>query len=239
VHRTRALAFGLGIGVLVPALGGCPNREENRRCTDALLAGKGAVAQRDPARAAAALASAKESCPDDRREYIEHLSQQIDGLERELERNAARVKEEQKVDPLRTLVDWAERRRDASDRRGGDTTCVERGDPDYGWCSSRSETEGGTKIDTRYWKADQSAVLFETTLAVPVTCLDVGPHRVVRAWTTAAGAKRQHCELTGGKLTGLTTLVTVDGDRSVVGIFSPQYVRRDAGFRQVLEREGR
>ena len=223
----------------------CENRQQNRDCTDALLEGKAAVAKGATADARRALESARSSCPQSREFYVKRLSEQIETKEREeTEKRAetARLAELRRKEPLQDFVAWIGKRRDDSDKRGPGVKCAERGTPRYGFCEEVVETKN-RKRRLEFWAADHDAYSFDGRFPAPVTCDDLGKHRVVRKWTLASppGTTAQHCELTGGPLKGLVALVRADDgspDTVHIMVFSREYLKRSDKTRTLLD-EGR
>jgi hypothetical protein len=106
------------------------------------------------------------------------------------------------------------------------------------WCKGVRALTSGDELVVRYWEAEPSAAFFSFRAERPVTCQELGPHSVIRAWDVPAtggrSAKRTHCELSGGPLAGLQALVS-DAQRADVQVFTPQYLQREAGLRSHVE----
>ena len=86
----------------------------------------------------------------------------------------------------------------------------------------------------RYWKAQEGAFRFTFTSAEPLSCLDLGDQRRVRAWARG-GSSYEVCEPTQHELRSLSALLIRGPTENTLHVFTPAYVRRDSAFERLLD----
>jgi hypothetical protein len=229
--------------------GGCKSEErkqQERACSEALTGGRVALKDDHLDAARKKLAAAEASCPDLRRTYVDQLRDEIAARQAELARQREQAEAEaarRREHPVLPFMDWVRERAKATDKVSRDMKCHPSGDPRYGWCDGTVEVVKGTPFRARVWKTDTEAYRLSVTLAAPVVCDDLGPHRVVRTWTVGGDAaqkvRRTHCELLSKSYRGLAALVTVRPGTTEVDVFTGEYLERDPELGDMLRDQGR
>lgn len=226
------------IAVCVAATG-CKDNAAAKACGAARDQSRRAALKDDLEKARAELRHARELCGADA-EYdlrrIEELIEQSEQREQQLLVRKARESAKDKEEPLRPFVRWVGKTRDDVDTAAQKVTCAERGSPDFGYCEGQPATGSSDVVPmtVRFWRADPSAFRFHIQLSMPVTCGDIGNHRVVRTWKRGSTALTL-CELTEYPIQGLTALVENEAGGAQVFIVSPEYLTQDTEFHDLVQ----
>jgi hypothetical protein len=233
-RRSGVALTGLALLVL-----GC-QREDNRRCQEAIAAAQSTSTSSDLAAARQAIEAARAACTEKHAYAIDRVEMTIatrEKAEREASERRAAEETRKREEPLSGFVSSVRKHRDATPQASSNIRCLPRTDPDFGFCDG---TVDGAAYALRYWKDDPRAFRFSTRIDTPAVCDDLGTQRLVRSWTSPAGESRSHCEIYGGGLKGLSALITVSAaGASDVLVFSKPYLTRDPALRERLAREGR
>lgn len=216
-------------------------REDNRRCQEAIAAAQSASTSQDLAGARQAIEAARGVCSDKQAYAIDRVEATVatrEKAEREASERRAAEAAKKAQEPLSDFVSAVRMHRDATPEASRDERCLPRTDPEFGFCDGTVDGEPSCAI--RYWKDDPRAFRFSTRIDTPARCDDLGTQRLVRSWKSPAGETRSHCEIYGGALKGLSALITVgEAGASDVAVFSKPYLTRDPALRELLAREGR
>ncbi|MBX3181202.1 MAG: hypothetical protein KIT72_15015 [Polyangiaceae bacterium] len=222
-------SIGLGLVMLASA---CSKETPDPTCDTEREQARAAALRGEAEPARRSLEAARAACPEKLAFDLDRIEAQIVRHERRAEELAAREKSREVARaPLSAFVSWVGRSR-ASDKRLPGAECAARGEPGFGYCRAEMELSGGLTATVHYLSRDAAEVFgYQAQVALPVTCADLGPNRVVRRWSQG-GDELSHCELTGPALKGLTALLRVTqtdaGEAtSVVRVFSRAYADRD------------
>jgi hypothetical protein len=162
---------------------------------------------------------------------------QADADKAKAEKNKRQTETKQLVD---LFAGWAGSNKAAPQNAAANVSC----DPGEAqeksqerWCA-RTRQAGPHAFEVRYWEKEPAAARFSTKVPNPITCNDIGPHRVIRSWVVQGAIKRHHCEITGGAAAGLQALVTEAQD-APLHLFSARFVELDPALQAKLANEGR
>lgn len=202
-------------------------RRESPACIAARDAVDGHLKQGELEEARAALHTAETQCGKASGYALERLGRAIEREARHQQREAQLISERQ--DPLDRFLAWVVKEREEKNRAKGEHHCPPRESPDYGFCISKLSQAEHPPFVVTYWKAapDQD-FRFSWQTSEPISCVDLGPHRLVSSRQTAEGTS-QLCELTEHNVRGLKVLITRE-NQSSIDVFSAGYLRRDAEF---------
>jgi hypothetical protein len=240
-HTRLALVAGIVLPFLFAA--GCKDRAQAKVCGAAREESRRAAIAGDLQKARAKLSSARAVCGPDA-DYdlrrIEELISRSEQRQRQLAERRERESAKDEAEPLRPFVRWIGRHRDDVDGAAENLACAERGSADFGFCEGERREERAAPgaapvpMSVRFLRADPSAFRFRIRLPVPLTCRDIGNHRVVRTWSRGS-TQFSLCELTEYPLQRLTAVVENDATGSQVFILSPQYLSQDGEFRALVQ----
>lgn len=220
--------------LLAMPLFGCDSeRRESAACVEARDVASRHLQNGDLDGAQSALRTAESECGKASEYAIDRLQRAIERETRHREREAQLMAT--RTDPVDRFMDWVQKEREAKNRAQGEHRCAPRESPDHGFCVSKIVRDDGLEFVVRYWKAAPDED-FRFSFQTPdvISCVDLGPHRVVSSWQTSEGTV-QLCELTEHASRGLMGLITRN-DTSTIDVFSTGYSRRDSEFAKRLER---
>jgi hypothetical protein len=128
-------------------------------------------------------------------------------------------------------VIWATADAGALRTKIGAATCIERGEPDFGFCEAARP--GVPNMTVRYWNADKDAFRYALQTDQPLSCQDLGEHRQVRVWQRD-GNSYELCELTERTLRHLYALLISNPAGNQMYIYSQRYLARDPNLEKTL-----
>ena len=181
------------------------------------------------------LTKAKRLCGPDSQPYIERVEQLM--ADRRSERENADAGLDAALRPADAssatrFKTWIETSREAVSESVSAPTCAPRSSPDYGTCEAFLDE--ARKLRVRYWQDDEKAFRFTLLSQTPLSCQDLGPHRIVRRWSRE-GKSFQLCELMEHHLRSLTALLELGEDSYQLDVFSHAYEQRDATLRAPVD----
>jgi hypothetical protein len=159
---------------------------------------------------------------------IDRIQRVVDARRRsqeDLAKLEARSREESERFPVRRLLEWS--KLGVINPAVTGLECAPRGSNDYGFCTGQHRDD--PKMVVRYWDNQRDAFRYTYVSDTPLSCVDVGEHRRVRAWTSAR-TSYELCELTQHEVRGLSALVERTPEQTRFYLYSQAYVQRDRAF---------
>jgi hypothetical protein len=233
------------VGLSLLALVSCSTKDPTK-CANGLTTTRQALAAKDLSLAGQWREYAYKHCED---------AAQLTQLDKEIvDRQAALAKE--KADKAKTQAqhqqllslfkDWVAQSRTAPERSVNTVTCEGADDAKLKaskerFCAGTRAVTGmeGVALQVRLWeKTPAEAAQFSVRLPLPVTCNDLGGHRVIKEMAIPASnggtVKRTYCELTDGVLSGLQAIAT-EANAAELRVFSSKYPEQDPTLRMQLK----
>ena len=182
--------------------------------------------------ATALLQRARTLCGPSSSPYFERVEQLIEDRHAEKQRTSEGSGEQQlKLSPVERFSRWVRERRDAVSDGVTALKCAPRGSDAYGFCEA--QLPGSPQSHVRYWQADPSAFCFTLSGPEPLTCQDLGAHRIVHQWASAERSY-QLCELMDHELRSLSALLEKHDGSFQLDVYSHAYTERDKAFSERL-----
>jgi hypothetical protein len=240
LNATPLLPPALAV-VLCTLVGGCSGKNAEK-CEQAVSTARQAIAVEDFALARQWREYAWKQCKDSAE--LTGLDQQIVAKEGEVtQRRQAEEKRKAETEQLvKVFTQFVGDHRNRPETAAANIQCDAEPAPpakkDERFCSGTRAVGSSYSISVRYFDADRTAARFVTRAPNPVSCSDLGPHNVVRTWevpaTNGRSAKRTHCEMTSGPMSGMHAMVS-EAANADVHAFSPKYLERDPAQRAMVQ----
>jgi hypothetical protein len=242
---TAHVIRGLGSLALLVSLG-CQNKDA-AKCTDAQQTIRQALTSKNIASAKQWREYAYKQCDDT--SPLLALDKEIVATETAIGQ-AARdeaSKKSQHQQLIALFKDWVAQSRTAPERAVTNVSCDGGEDAKLKaskerFCSGTRALSGlpGTALQARYWeKTPADVALYSVRLQLPVTCADLGGHRIIKTTelpsTQGRAVKRYHCELTEGALSGMQALAT-EANSADLRVFTAKYPEQDPALRFQLNK---
>jgi hypothetical protein len=242
-HRTLTRVLAIAAApLLLASASGC-NRKDPQKCEQAQSVTRQAIQAEDFALAAQWRDYAYKQC--DEAAGLQNLDQEIvraqSSIEQRKVEEESRKRETEQL--MKVFLEWVGANRKSVERASASVQCEGEASatpqkPAEQWCTATRSISNKYTISVRYWDAARDAFLFKAEPPNSVDCAALGAHNVVRTWqvpaTQGRTAKRTHCELTGGPLSGLHAVVT-EAHSAPVWVFSPKYLEKDGVMRQRVQ----
>lgn len=237
-HRTAQLLWTVPLAAVLNlfAASACKDGRDDSNCLDARMHAREAADRGPLEEAKRHLLRARSACGRDSQIYLDQIEERV--KERRETEQKGEHEEPPKTTPpapqrsmLARFLFWVKRQRDsvAGDIQG--VECAAADSDDYGFCEAHHPSERLLRV--RFWDVDKSAFRFTFTAQTPLSCHDLGAHRLVRRWTVNERAL-ELCELTDHELRSLSALVERSGSGYRVDVFSHSYAAKDRKFQQSL-----
>ncbi len=227
------------------SLAACSGKDA-AKCAEALSTTRQALTAQDMTAATAWRTYAYKQCAD--ASELANLDREITAKQTEIATKAAeKTKRAARKKQLITLfTDWVGQARQAPERSVANVTCESEDDTRLvqskeRFCSGSRAVTGveGTNLQLKYWeKTPAEVALFSVRMPEPVTCAELGEHRVIAASTLPSSdgrtVKKTHCELLGAPLAGLEAL-SIEGANAELRVFSPKMREQDPLIRTLAK----